>query len=650
MTERATTSARPRDGLGLRGAVNDPAVVAVCAYGFLALLGAVTAYFTLFTQFAPYDDEGTVLVSLQAFADGRDLYSEIYSPYGPFYFQLFGGLLALTGLDVTTELSRSTVVVLWVGAAFLFGLVAQRLTGSLPLGLTGMLVAFASLFVLQNEPMHPQGICVLMLAAFAFLLAREPARLRLVGAACGALLAALLLTKANLGGYAIAATALAAVWVWEPLYRLTPLRWLVSAAFLAMPLVITAKDFGTDWVRELALLEVLAMAAVLIAALPLKPDGAGDRNLGRWLAACATGFLAATAAILAAAVLAGSSPADLYDGAVVQGIRVRDVLLMMFPFPDAAIDWGIAAVAAASLTVWLRPMSERATPALWPGLLRALAGLAILFAITRIPPLSLNPAAENPDVVPMLLAWVAVVPPAGAVEGPYKRFVRLLLPALAVALTLQVYPVAGSQMGIAAITFVPVAALCLADALTSLRTWSEARGGNVPRQLGIVVTVIGVAVVANFALDAILRPAANQIAAYRNQQPLALKGAGAMRLPEADVQTYTGLVDLIERHRCTTFAGYPNINSLYLWTGIEPPPPAAPGAWINAVEGEQQQMAVDAMRASPRPCAIISQSRANFWLNGEPPPDLPLVNYLLNDFRPIAEVGDFQFALPKRRG
>lgn len=649
MAEGTSTSTLPRarSGSGWRATVKDPALVAVGLYGLTAAIAAVTAYFALFTQFAPYDDEGTVLVSLQAFANGHDLYSEIYSPYGPFYFELFGGLLALTGVDVTTELSRSMVVCLWVGTALCFGLAAQRLTGSLALGLTGMIVAFASLFALQGEPMHPQGICVLILGALALLLVREPSRLRLVGAACGALLAALLMTKANLGGYAVAATALAAVWVCGPLYRLAPLRWLVTAAFAAMPLLITAQDLGTEWVRELMLLEVLAIAAVLIAALPLRADGGEDRSLSRWLAACAGGFVVAMVAILAGALAAGSSPADLYDGIVVQAMRVRDVLVTEFPFPTAALDWGIAAVAGAALTAWLRsPRAGR--PALWPGLLRALAGLAIFFTITRLAPISLNPAAENPDVVAMLLAWVAVVPPAGTVEGPYKRFVRLLFPAMAVALTLQVYPVAGSQMSIAAVAFVPVGALCLADALTSLRAWSEARGGRAPQQLGIAVTVIGVALVAEFALAGMLRPAASQITAYRNQEALPLKGAGAMHLPEGDVQTYAGLVDLIERHRCTTFAGYPNINSLYLWTGIEPPPPAAPGAWIKAVEGKQQQMAVDAMRASPRPCAILSQARADLWLRGEPPPDRPLVNYLLNDFRTVAEVGEFQFALPKR--
>ena len=84
----------------------------------------------------------------------------------------------------------------------------------------------------------------------------------------------------------------------------------------------------------------------------------------------------------------------------------------------------------------------------------------------------------------MLPAESPAVPPAGAREPAYRRFLRVLLPALAVAESLQVYPVAGSQMGIAAVTFIPVGALCLGDALASLRAWSAAQGVASLERLG----------------------------------------------------------------------------------------------------------------------------------------------------------------------
>ena len=81
----------------------------------------IAAYFGIFSEFAPYDDEGTLLITLKAFVHGDALYSEIWSVYGPFYYELFGGFFKLFGLSVTTDASRTIVLVLWVGTSLLFG-------------------------------------------------------------------------------------------------------------------------------------------------------------------------------------------------------------------------------------------------------------------------------------------------------------------------------------------------------------------------------------------------------------------------------------------------------------------------------------------------------------------------------------------------
>jgi hypothetical protein len=627
----------------------DPAVLAISLYALVAAAMAVAAYLTIFTEFATYDDEGTLLVTLKAFAHGATLYRDIYSEYGPFYYELFGGLFALSGHAVTTDASRSIVIVVWVATSFLFGLAAHRLTGRLMLGVTGMIVAFAALIVLANEPMHPQGLCVLLLGAFALVAVGGPGRrVALAGGTCGALLAALALTKINLGVFAIAAVALAAVLTVEPLHRRRWVRLPVIVAFLAMPVFVMARDLSESWVRDLVMLETLATAAILVATWPFRPErGEDSAVMKRWLLAAAVAFAVAFAAIVGAIVLVnGPTPADLYGGIVGEAIRVRDVLVTPLPLPSAAVDWGVAAVAAAALTAWLRSTGE-GTPTIWPGLLRAAAGLTIWFTVARIVPLALNPSAGNQETLPLVLAWVAAIPPSGVREPAYRRFLRVLLPALAVAETLQVYPVAGSQMGIAAVTFVPVGALCLADALVCLRAWSKARGAKALQRLGVVVSVVTVALAAEFALDSIARPAASSAVVYHDQSALPFAGANLLHLAAPEVETYTRLVDLLRRNRCTTLIGYPSINSLYLWSSIEAPLPTAPGAWVNSLDSRRQQRIVNEMRASPRPCAIRSNSRAELWLRGAPPPERPLVRYIFNDFKPVEQVGEFEFMLPR---
>lgn len=631
----------------VRATIEDPAVAAILVYALVAAAAAVAAYFVIFTVFAPYDDEGTLLVTLKAFTHGHTLYSEIYSPYGPFYYELFGGLFALTGHAVTTDASRTLVIVIWVATSLLFGLGAQRLTGRLAVGAAATIVAFSTLSVLAAEPMHPQVLCVLLLGLFLLGVGRAPGRGALGwGAAWGAVLAALVLTKVNLGLFAVAAVALAAVLTVEPLRRRRWLLWPVLAGFLAMPAVLTARDLGTGWVHELALIEMLSSAAVVVAAWELRP--ARDRGaelLSRWLVGSAVGFAVAVAAILIAIVATGATLADVYDGTIHQAIRVREVLVSPLPFPSAAVDWAVAALAVAVVVARFGPSGPK--PRIWAAALRAAAGLTIWYTAARVAPLGLSPSAGNPDTLPLVLVWVAAVPPAGAVESAHKRFLRVLLPALAVAETLQVYPVAGSQMGIAALTFVPAGAICVGDALTSFREWSAERGPDTQRRFGAIATVAAVAIVVQLALDTIALPAADNIVAYRDQKALPLPGARLLHLPAGDVETYSRLVALLHEHHCTTFVGYPNIDSLYLWSEIEAPPPAAPGAWIKAVEADQQRLAVEAARASPRPCAIRSEARAELWLHGEPPPMRPLVRYIFDEFKPVETVGEFEFMLPK---
>jgi len=619
-------------------------------YAIVAIAATVAAYFYLFTQFAPYDDEGTVLVTLKAFVAGETLYKDVYTPFGPFYYELFGGLFSLSGHAVTTDASRSIVMVIWVGASLLFGLAVQRLTGRVALGVTAMLAAFSVVFILSQEPMHAQVLAIALLAVFtAIVTGVEPRRVLLTGGICGALLAALVLTKINLGIYAVAAVFFASVLAVEPLHRRRWVRWPVILGFLALPFVVTGHDLSNELVRNLALLEVLAATSIAVASWSLRlqaVEEAGQSRTVRWLLGAAAGFGLAFVAILGAIFLTGSTPADVYDGVVTQALRIRTVNPAPIGISVASLDWGIAAIAAAAGLSWLRSRGD-AGSLLWSGALRAASGLAIWFSITQSAPLSLGPAPGNVDALAMVLAWVAVIPPTGAVESAQKRFVRVLLPILAVAEVLQVYPVAGSQMRIAAVMFVAVGGICLGDAFTELRAWSSARGAVSLQRLGVVASIAIVALGAKFALDGIVLPTVTRVITYNEEKALPFPGATSLHLPTAEAEAYERVVELLHRYNCTSFIGYANVDSLYLWSQIDPPKPSAPSAWMLALDETEQRRILRQMRATPRPCVVRNEGVAGGWLAGRPRPETPLVRYIFNDFKVIETTGPFEFMLPK---
>ncbi len=629
-----------------RETFEDPAVRAIALYALIAIGAVVAAYMAIFTTFVDYDDEGTLLVSLNAFAHGDALYKDVFSPYGPFFFEFFGGIFSL-GLHVTTDTSRLIVIVIWVATSFLIGLACQRLTGRLALGGAGMIVAFAALYALFPEPMHPHGLLVLLLAGFVLAAVRGPGRrVALAGAVAGALLGAALMTKINFGAYAIAGVALAAALTWEPVSRRPWLRWPVIVAFLAMPLVVMFSDLREGWVRSFITMEALGSAAIVAAAWPLLP-ARGERQveLGRWLIAALGGCLATIVAVLATIMLLGTSPSDLYNGMIVQAINVRNVAKGAFPTPDQAVYWGVAALAAAVLTVKLRTAGI-GKPALWPALLRGLAGLTMWLTISHASPFGLNPST-NPDILPLLLSWVAVVPPAGPLEPPYKRFLRVALAAIAVAGVLGAYPVPGAQIGVASLMFAPVGALCIADAIASMRAWSAARGELELRRFGSIVAVAGAALVGMLAWGQIVLPATSDTITYDEWPALPFAGAGDVHLAPEQVEEYEQAVGFIERN-CSNFIGYPNVDSLYLWSGTTPPKPSAPGAWVAALDDKGQARILAQLRRTPRPCVLRNEKVAGMWLSGKEPPDTPLARYIEEDFETVEESGQFQLELPKR--
>jgi hypothetical protein len=616
-------------------------------YGALVVLCLLVAYWLLFTRFADYDDEGTLLVTLKAFVGGDTLYRDIYTPYGPFYYEVWGGLFALTGTAVSTDAARLIVMCVWTATSLCFGVAAQRITGSLALGAAGMATAFAVLNSLTAEPMHPVGLVVLLLALLAVALTLTGDRRPLgAGLVAGAILAALTLTKVNTGVFAIAGCALAAAMTVPALQARAWVRWPIAVAYVLMAIVLMAGDFDQEPTRDTAFLIVTCSLALVAASWPAAARAAmPDRLAARRLLGMLVGLMSGVLVIVAVILVAGTPLGGLWQDVVVQALRQGDIFRVPLSLPPSAAEWGIAAVAGAVLAVRLRLDRPSTTP--WPGLARLGTGLTIWICAAHLGPFGITPAAPV-IAIPLTLAWVAALAPPGTVETFGRRFARIALPAVAVGQTLQVYPVAGTQVYAAAVTFVPVGAICLVDGWRSLEPWIEARDDATRARSMTIGGIVTIALAVTLVYAGVWRPGISAAIAYRDQPALPFAGATRLHVRPDQLALYTPLVAAIRDARCTALVGLPSTNSLYLWSFIKAPAPTLPSAWMTQLDDRLQQRVVDEVRRSPRPCAFRNSDQLGRWMNGRPTPDTPLVRYIERDFQPRSTIGNYVFLVPRR--
>src|SRR5262249_806544 len=114
----------------------------------IVLLAAATimlaraAYFTLFSIFRDYDDVGMMLITILQFVQGKALYTEVFSHYGPFYYWFHWLLFRPGWFPLCHDTAGILTIVLWLTSCLMQGLFVWRVTGRLILALVAEIVAF----------------------------------------------------------------------------------------------------------------------------------------------------------------------------------------------------------------------------------------------------------------------------------------------------------------------------------------------------------------------------------------------------------------------------------------------------------------------------------------------------------------------------
>jgi hypothetical protein len=528
-------------------------------------------------------------------------------------------------------------LVVWVAASLILGLAVYRMTGSIVLGALGQMLTFTALNVAPNEPMHPGGLISLLLVLIvaAACLVRDRVSAYPM-ALLGGLLAALTLTKVNVGAFAVIAVALLCAASYPILTSRSWLRLGVETVFVAIPIVLMVGDFDQAWARGYAFHVAVAALAVVIALRARDLARRSPQELV-WIVG---GFAVTALVILLAVIGSGTGPSALYEGVISQPLRQADAFSIPFAWSDRLIYLDALALATA-LGYWALARGRSGPPGWLSGALPVFSivvGAEIaLSAIGKTLPFD---SSSTPGYQFGLLAfaWVALIPVADEADGAGRSaFARTLLPLLAVIEALHAYPVAGSQVAWSTFLLVPVGLICVANGARGLTAAVDPSSRRAVLAVGAAVIAIFVVYV---GIETMRIPLRDDRSAFDAATPLELPGAGDVRVPAPEeAQVYRHVTAAIDRY-CNAFLTLPGMNSFYFWTEQEPPTGSNATAWTTLFDDARQQRVIDETRDIPDLCVLENESLALGWTAGSPP-EGPLVEYLHSGFEPIATVGAY---------
>ncbi|MGC1165702.1 MAG: hypothetical protein WA862_06300 [Solirubrobacterales bacterium] len=617
--------------------------IGTIAFSSLTYVTFLVADPSMHSSYGSYDDEGYMLIALRSFVQHGSLYNDVFTQYGPFYYEFWGGLFSLFGITVNHDGGRSATLVVWILSSLLLGLATLRVTRSLLLGLGTQMIASVALTGLVYEPMHPGGLICLLLTAIVCIASVVGRRLSLWPMALlGGAVAALILTKINVGAFALIALALVCATSYPALSSRRWLRLSVEAAFVFVPLLLMVGKLDQGWARQYGAHVAIAALAIVIVLRARSPERRTTEELW-WLGG---GLLAVGLATCVAILGSGTSPSGLFEGVIAQPLHQGDAFSL--PLLMSNRLWLFDAIGlGGAIGYWYATRARTGEPS--PASVAAISAFSILVGVELC--LSVIGKTLPADSVALpgysfsliAFAWVALISRPERPD-PQTGFVRSLLPALAVLQTLHAFPVAGSQVLWGALLIVPVGAVCIGNGVQglalSLGNQRERRGFALA---GAVAALVGALCLVNVTLR---QPLDLARAGYDARVPLELPGATSIHLAQPEVDLYRQIVTEINRH-CSSFLTEPGLNSFYIWTGQEPPTGYNATAWTTLFDATHQRRVIEETRSTEGLCLLRNHDLDLFWGGGVVPPG-PLVRYLHRGFEPIGRFGPY--ALFRREG
>jgi hypothetical protein len=589
----------------------------------LVAASVVFAYALLFVTFVTPDDEGYFLLALRAHRAGASLYGDIATIYGPFYFEVVGALFRWFAIPLDHVAARWFALAVVVLAALGISHYVRRMTGSALAALVAYFLAFVHLCSLATTPLHPTGLVTLLLSALvlATLGLESPSRRSLALAVCGALTAAIALTKLNAGCFVVLAFA-ALFTRFAPSTRTT--RWArigVSVGLPLVPLVLMRAQLGEPGILSFAL--VISLSLITFGFLGA-PD-ASERSLS--IRPYLAGAVALTLVVLAPCVFGESGWNGLWNTLVLGTLRFPGAFVAA-PELHPGAELALALVIAPIVLVAQRRARWRIATDLVA--LLKLAGGLMMIALCF---------GRLPDTLRALpLVWLVALPGRSLRRG---LATRTLLGLLVVLLGLHAYPIGGNQALLAGCLLPAAGIVTVCDAIADVPSISRAFSFRAAwRVLG------SAAVVSTLMLHTVIRWTLPRLATYyRKNVPLELPGAESLRLPESQVAELQWTAKNLAQNGAT-FVGIPGLHSFYFWSTLAPPVRFYPNTWVLFYDDAQQEQLADALLSSPRPCLVRKLDTIQFY-TGQRELDGPMARVAAREFETAGNAGEYELLIPR---
>jgi hypothetical protein len=589
----------------------------------------------MFTGFSGWDDEGALMISVKNYLNGFKLYDEVFSGYGPVYYFYNWFIRLISGSSVTHDVTRMTSVVIWVVSPLISAWIALRLTNSLLSASVAHVLSYRSLQYFVYEPGHPQELCILLLLCLAAsgLIATRPSSRSIAAILVGAICAALLLIKVNIGIFVVLSAALAFLFLSPRTTVSLIARIAAAAAAIVLPVLLMKVHLDDNAARAYCF--VVTASAAALAVAPLSTVKKVSVSLRDGFVALVS-FLVTSALCIVILLAKGVSLQGILFSLVLVHVKLNVEQRFWYLSSELGLLWILWAAGGLIVAVVFARNMRRDPEAAH----RVLVSIKLIFGVSAVLVALVSPYSLLGFVTPY--CWLVLYSPRR--HGEFDQsFARFLLGITAVLQTLYAYPIYGSQSAFIRELLVVVSAVCMGDVLAEAREryampdWSA-------RWIRPVVIGILLCVPLYY-----LRRDFKTASVYYSLPSSGLKNAERIHMSASQVSDYHWLVARLQRD-CDVFIGMPDLPSFTFWTGKEPLTKLSVDDWMFALTNEQQSRVVSVLARHPDGCVFYNPDLVAFWNRaGRNLDALPLARYIKENFKTVEQKHRFYFMVRKER-